>query len=119
MSTDVVNLTPHGLHLIGVDGHWVNLASDGRARVRSREEVVESVAVVGDDTSTPEGIAVPLYVVVQRQVVGIPPPKAGTLYVVSGIVAQHANRSDVVAPMRLLRAEGGAVEGVRGLMRYS
>tara|TARA_R110002110_G_scaffold415286_1_gene649068 strand:- start:630 stop:920 length:291 start_codon:yes stop_codon:yes gene_type:complete len=49
-------------------------------------------------------------------IVGLPDPKAGVVYVVSGMVrAALSGRPDVYSPGPLVRGEGGRPVGCRGL----
>lgn len=93
----LVNLTGHELKL--TDGSAiVVLPSEGRARVISESSHIGDVEL----TDLP-GFHVPITRLVEKEVVNLPPPTDGTLFVVSGIVAAHSPRMDVVAPGRLLR----------------
>lgn len=79
----IVNLTPHTVRLN--DGRWYPPSGQ-----------VARVAASHVDAGSVEGI--PLYQTAFGDVLGLPEPKDGVLYVVSGMVAAAAKRQDVVAP---------------------
>jgi hypothetical protein len=106
----LVNLTDHELCLIDPEtGRQVVLPSAGRARVSSFNDVQEYVEL--------EGVRIPIVQVVERTLYQLPEPEEGTLYIVSGLVAATAHRSDVVSPARLKR-DSGRVIGARALLRH-
>jgi hypothetical protein len=81
----IVNLTPH-LIRIARGNDILELPSAGLARVTSTEIKVG------------EHDGIPLVKTKFSEVVGLPAPTPGTIFVVSAIVAAHANRDDVVSP---------------------
>lgn len=109
---ELINLTDHPLD-IGNGWSFVRLDSYGRARVDSKMIPRERVRVNGQD------VFVPILSVTEQDVTGLPRPRDGVLYVVSGIVASAAaelGRRDVVAPARVER-ENGKVKSARALIR--
>ena len=102
---NVLNLTPHSLNLLGVDGVTVTIHSSGVARVSSTSTVIDTVA----------GFSVTRTVF--GDVVGLPDHVDGVIYVVSTLVlsALAGSRTDVYGPGPLLRDAGGNVVGANGL----
>lgn len=95
----IVNLTPHAINITG----WGSIPASGQvARVSSTHVCV---------AHTVEGI--PVFSAGFGEVVGLPDPKPGTLFLVSGMVAAAAKRPDVVAPATghpdVIRANGQIV----------
>lgn len=108
----IVNLTGHKLRL--TDGRGiVVIPADGRARVVSQSETAGYVDV--------DGLSHPLVITKLHtsEVVGLPEPQPGVLYVVSGLVAsQVPGRDDVVAPGQIDRDPvNGRVVGCRGFVK--
>lgn len=112
--TRIVNLTGRDLHVYDeqATGDPIRIpgSSKRRARVYSVQEQVDEVEI--------EGLAVPIMAVKSREIGGVPDPKEGVLYIVSGLVASAASwRSDLAAPARMWRSQGGTVEGFRALLK--
>jgi len=104
----IVNLTPHILNLIRMDGTVREVASSGLARVSTSRVQIGEV----------DGI--PLFETVFGEVSGLPDAEEGVLFVVSGLVAAHPSvrdRADVYSPGELVRDEQGKPIGCRGLSR--
>ncbi len=101
---NIVNLTPHELRLHTESGVEVH-RSAGVARVSSTSTGVGSVA----------GVALVRATV--GEVVGLPAPEEGTLFVVSAMVrAALPGRADLASPGDLVRDEAGAVVGCKSLI---
>lgn len=63
-------------------------------------------------------VIVPVLDIHENDVIGLPPPEPGVLYVVSGIVASNVNgREDVVSPGRMERDRDGNVRRAKALVR--
>lgn len=125
MRMNVVNLTPHTLNIKvvsdykehgimnGISGSgmlginypiWLELEPSGQvARVSSSSELVGEVA------------GIPVFETVYGDIEGLPDPKDGTIYVVSGMTQAQTSRQDVYAPGDLIRDENGKPIGCRGL----
>lgn len=105
----LVNLTGHPLTL--TDGtKIVTLPSSGRARVESKKKKARRIIF--------DGLEIEIINVFRDQITGLPDPQEGVIYVVSGIVADTADREDVVAPGGLIRDNGnGRVKGCRNFIR--
>ena len=99
-----VNLTPHSVNIVREDGTLLDIPSEGIARCEQYETVVRVV----------DGIKITK----QRfgEVVDLPNPVPGTIFIVSRIVATAVpNRTDVVCPGPLLRNNDGQPIGCKGL----
>lgn len=101
-----LNYTPHTLNVVDNNGNAVNLPSVGVARVAT----TDTVRNFGGFTLTTSTFG---------DVVGLPAPVDGVVYVVSRLVltALNGSRSDVVAPGVLLRDDNGNVVGCKGFGR--
>jgi hypothetical protein len=112
MTTRFVNLTPHALNVLRIDGTTVDLPPSGE---------VARVGTSRVQTGEAEGIG--LFTTTFGAVTGLPPGGAappGTGYIVSGIVAGHPSvrdRVDVFSPGELVRDAAGQPIGCRGLTR--
>jgi hypothetical protein len=107
----VVNLTPHPIRVVDELGNFVaEYPPSGKvARCSISQEVVGSVG------------GVPLRRSVVGEVQGIPAPAEDTMYVVSTLVAQSAQRSDVISPDTGPTAvrENGQVVAVRAFQAFA
>jgi hypothetical protein len=81
-----VNLTPHTIGLAQADGSILTITSSGLARVASTDEVVGSVG------------GLPLVRTTYGEVTGLGPVTDGVVYIVSAMVLDRTERTDVVAP---------------------
>ena len=109
MTMRVVNLTGHPVRL-ETDSSSILIQSDGqRARLVSRPHMVGEVKIAG--------LCIPLYVHDERRILDLPDPEAGTIYIVSGMVADVAQRDDVWAIGRK-NATKGEVESGYTLIRW-
>jgi len=98
----IVNLTPHDINVI-VDGDVTVIPRDGTvARVNQISTVVDKIN------------RIPVSVVRFGDVVGLPDPVPGVIWIVSALVKQAVNRSDVVSPGELVRNSDGNVIGCKG-----
>jgi hypothetical protein len=108
----IVNLTGHPLRL--TDGQSiVTIPPVGRVRVVSASRHSGDVEIEGLDRP------LPLTKLTASEVVGLPEPADGVIYVVSGMVAaQVPEREDVVAPGRIDRDPATRrVIGCRGFVK--
>lgn len=106
----IVNLTGHDLRL-GNSAEQLPGSRHTKARVKSDFDEVWTVHVDG-----PPSDDIPVLMVTEKYIRGLPDPVEGTLYVVSGIVASAAMRDDVVAPGRVERVGGGRVTGCHAFL---
>ena len=102
----ITNLTPHALNIVLLSGEIQTIAPSGNIARCSTTAVV-----VGECNG------IPLSTVSYGNVVGLPEPEAGTLYVVSALVRSAVpGREDVASPGDLVRDPAGAVIGCKGLV---
>lgn len=105
------NLTPHHITLFGENGA-VNIPPSGQvARLAVTRETLAPIVI--------DGVVLPVSRPTFGEIVGLPEPEAGVLYVVSALVAEQAKRQDVVSVGELLRDESGRVIGGSGLCAYT
>lgn len=107
---NVVNLTGRIIHLENDDGVAVTLPTHGpRARVVSRPRYVDPVAIYG--------VEVLRIIRTERRIIDLPDPEEDTIFLVSGVVADAAQREDVWAVGEKMVANG-RVHGAHVLVRY-
>lgn len=106
--TRLVNLTPHAVTLVTVEGERVELAASGTVARVVYDSLDESLATEWGTIRLVRGVG-------DRRVVGLPDPAAGTVYIVSRMVLDSVDRDDVACPTDLLRNEAGAVVGAESL----
>ena len=100
----VVNLTPHTLNVVNIQGDVVVIPSEGIARVATSTEEVATICGFAISKST------------FGNVEGLPEPQDHTYYVVSRLVLQALpERNDLLRPGELVRDAGGNVIGCKGL----
>lgn len=103
-----VNLTQHDLTIIFDNGDDMVLPASGEvARVTFSTQQVDEI----------DGI--PVYeTVYEPEVIGLPEPEDGTIYVASSLATQCARRHDVLAPTKLIRNDEGQVVAAAGLATF-
>jgi hypothetical protein len=114
----IVNLTPHSINLHGTDANSpllaalvVNVPPSGTvARLAVSRKPIASV--------TFNGVKIGICQSSFGDITGLPIPEAGTVFVVSAMVAEAAKRADVFSPGELVRDEVGVVVGANGLTAY-
>ena len=103
----LVNMTPHNLDIIQVDGNTLTVAPSGIVpRCSSSEEIDGTIGDLIQITRQTLG-----------EVEGLPDPVPGAFYIVSRLVASAANRPDLLVPGPLVRDDQGRVIGCKGLSR--
>lgn len=103
----IVNLTPHALRIIGLDGEEIAVEPSGLV-ARQAVEYRPAGDVAG---------RIPVTEAVYGEVTNLPEPQDGVIYVVSGLVEANVAREDVFAPGELVRDDAGRVIGCKGLKR--
>lgn len=104
----IINLTPHALVIVGADGAQVRRIEPSAPAARCTEERVSAGCVDG----------IPLIRKRFGQVVDLPEPKDGVLYIVSALAALGAwaqGRADVVCPGDPVRNAEGQITGCKSL----
>lgn len=109
--TKIKNLTPHPITLVGENGTLTIQPSGQVARLAVTREMLAPIVI--------DGVVLPVSRPTFGEIVGLPEPEAGVLFVVSALVAEQAKRQDVVSVGELLRDEAGRVIGASGLCAYA
>ena len=108
----IMNLTPHALTFISANNNmerYIVEPSGIVARVAAHTENIGSI-------TTDDGFVIPLTTTVFGQVEGLPAPEAGTVYVVSSLVAGRVpDRQDVMIPNESIRDDNGRIVGCLSL----
>lgn len=110
----LVNKTPHVLNLVTEDGARISLEPVLPTPRVSSSSVKTATYMISDENGIEHTIVreAPVF----GEVVDLPEPQEGVLYIVSMLVAARAsNRTDLVSPGRQLRNEAGQVIGCAGL----
>jgi len=106
--TKLVNLTPHPVRLIGLDGR-VTVPPSGIVAYLTYSNTEERIITV-------EGIQIPLRKRRVREVFNLPDPVEGTIYIVSDEVHEALpEREDLVSPTEFLPEAGGQIVGAYAL----
>lgn len=95
-------------------GKETTFESSGLARVATTEMSVGGVTLDNGET-------IDITKTVFGEIEGLPEPKMGVMYIVSMVVAQRANRPDLICPdtfKRAIRNEKGETTGTRGFVQY-
>lgn len=108
---ELVNLTPHDVTLVAKNGETFTIPATGDcARVGVSSETIGSMF---------EDMFDIVRTVFDREVVGLPAPQDGVIYLVSTLVAQASpSRRDLLVPANLVRDEAGRVVGAGALQRF-
>lgn len=103
-----VNLTQHDLTIVLENGDDLVLHASGEvARVTFSTQQVNEI----------DGI--PIYkTIYEPEVVGLPEPQDGTIFIVSSLAAQTVKRPDVLAPTKLIRDDDGQVVAAGGFSTF-
>ena len=102
----LVNMTPHDLNIVQIDGSILTVAPSGWVpRCSSSEEIDGTIGLINITKQT------------LGDVTGLPESLPGTFYIVSRLVASAANRPDLLVPGPLVRDDKGRVIGCKGLSR--
>ncbi|MFI1204809.1 hypothetical protein ACH4VR_36175 [Streptomyces sp. NPDC020883] len=109
-----VNLTPHSLNVYDKTGERLIETLPGQGNVRTLES---KEIPTGDVEGLPTGDFH-----FEKEVIGLPEPAEGTVYVVSlvaalGLMAAGIARDDVYVPGGLVRDEKGGIVGCKGIRR--
>lgn len=104
---NLINLTPHDIHLYRGNELVETVKSCGAARVSVRSEVIGEI----------DGF--PISKNFYGEIIGLPEPQPGTYYIVSALVAQAAagRRTDLLVVNDTVRDEKGQIIGCRGFAR--
>jgi hypothetical protein len=116
----LVNLTAHVLNIV-CKGTTLSVEPSGKI-ARLTEKVVETLPPIVSTTGWGEANRHEIEVVVKamEQIIDLPQPEDGVIYVASAHVAQeavNAGRVDVLSPGTLVRDGKGVVCGCNGLVR--
>ena len=103
-----VNLTQHDLTIVLENGDGLVIPASGEvARVTFSTQQVDEV------------IGIPIFkTVYEPEVIGLPEPEDGTIFIVSSMAAQTAKRRDVLAPTKLIRDDDGQVIAAGGFATF-
>lgn len=105
----LVNLTPHSLHVIVDATTHTILPSGPPARAAMTREQIGTLDA-GE-------FAVPLFRTTFGEITGLPDPQDGVVYLVSNIVAQAVRRDDVLIVDDMVRDSEGRILGCRAFAR--
>lgn len=104
---NIINLTPHDVHVMMKDGTTVTIPSSGVARCSETEHLVGCVN------------GIPVLEKHFGAVEGMLPIDGDTIYIVSMLVARNLVLQDnVVFPNDVVRDSKGAIVGCRSFARY-
>jgi hypothetical protein len=113
-----VNLTPHDVTLVDSNGMKLVFKSSGTvARVLLNTDVTTIEAEVAPGII----LTVPLKRTTGSQVVNLPEPQEGVMYIVSYMLANHVKRTDVIAPLTdesATRDDNRNILGVRSFQTF-
>jgi hypothetical protein len=98
-----VNLTPHEVTLVNDQGDITLVIKPEGTPARCA--VKREIAFIADGISVNKSVF--------GEVVGLPEPIEGTWYIVSRIVAEAAQRSDLLVPDETVRNQEGQIVGCK------
>lgn len=106
----IQNLTPHAVTLVGNNNVLTVPASGQLARLAVTRQPLAPITVYGVELAVSRPTL--------GEIIGLPDPQPGVIYVVSALVAEAARRPDVMSPGELIRDTAGVIIGARGLCAY-
>jgi len=114
----LVNLTPHPITIISDGGLKITIQNSGTVA-----RVVHNRTDGTMKFELSEGIEMEINVQISEntRIEGLPEPREGVIYIVSTLVAQIAQRPDVIAPLTdhtAARDEAENIVGVRGFRMF-
>lgn len=102
----IINLTPHTINLYRGGEMIMAIPSSGVARVSVTSQIIGEVC------------GFPVRRNVYGEIIGLPDPEEGTMYIVSALVAQAAkDRRDLLLVDDTVRNAEGQIIGCRGFAR--
>lgn len=104
-NVNIINLTPHHLH-IHTEDDIVEVPPSGSV-CRVHFTYIDGGSVTG----------IPVTLRKPPDVDGLPEEKGDHIYVVSGKVERHVKRHDVYSPGKMIRDDEGSVVGCEGLLQ--
>ena len=109
-----VNLTPHTINLVVGDKNptTLNIPPSG---MLARVEEARVLLRMEEHLINGEVVGVPIIAKKFGEVYGLPNPEAGTIYIVSALVATAAKRDDTMCPGDPIRDTEGRVIGCAAL----
>lgn len=114
----IINMTPHPVMVVNAEGELLvtlpaYLAAP-RVVINSLNKAVETFVTEGGDIFSVEVEDVSV-----GEVQGLPEQQEGVVLVVSSMVLDNSNRSDLIAPGQLARNEQGQIFGLLTLKRIA
>ena len=104
----IINLTKHEVNIVRPEGTYTLEGVDKPARVKSQTEILGWMHE--------NGFAFPVQRTNYGEVEGLPDPVAGTIYLVSSMVASALpERTDLVVPADRIKDSSGNITGCRSL----
>ena len=110
----IINLTPHQVTVVAEDDTVLAEWPASGAVARLRETQVDGIHL-----GTEQGAIPTDQVTYADDVTGLPPEQAGTLLIVSRILAAQVHRADLYFPSREVRDEQGRIIGCRALGQFA
>ena len=104
MKTKIVNLTPHEITICGL----VIPPSGIIARLSEETKIMRTIIV--------NEVEIPIIAKFYGKIVDLPEPEVDTVFVVSLLVAQQAQRGDVFAIGESIRNGKGQIVGAKSLL---
>jgi len=109
---NIINLTPHVLNVVANSGKTIEILPSGKVARCTQTNTVWDNNILVDGTDEFLTINNTTF----GQVVDLPEPEEGTLFVVSSIVKSAVpNRNDVLRPGEAVRDAAGKIIGCKGL----
>lgn len=116
---EVINLTPHAINFVDSANKLIaKIEPTGLARCTMSRNQIGSLAFCSYKGCI-NIVNVPVNENIYGEVIGLPEPKAGTIYIVSAIVAQAVKglRDDVFVTDDAVRNEAGQIISCRAFAR--
>lgn len=110
---NIINLTPHTVTIVNPDGSELSFPASGTI-ARCAVNTVQTGYILYSEQE------IPTYRTQYGEVIGLPDPQDGVIYITSTPVAQNVpDRKDVLVPAECIRDAEGRIIGCRGLQTFS
>jgi len=105
--TNLINMTPHPIHIVGADNQVLVTIPKGDSLIRLKANTIDAGFTVND---------IPITKTEYSEPIGLPEYHLGTFYIVSQLVKSALpDREDLLVPADVVRDNDGNIIGCRSL----
>ena len=105
----LINCTPHDINIMDGDNNIILTISSSKTLIRVSQTTTDAGSIIAN------GVEIPITDNTFGDVVGLPPQQDDTILIVSAMVANASNRTDLALVNQAVRDEKGRIIGCRSL----